>query len=53
MLTAYLRTTSGDTVIEQYPVQIPAGLPSGQVQLLVGDGTTYTKSGADYCTGVF
>jgi hypothetical protein len=43
MLTAYLRTTSGDTVIEQYPVQIPAGLPSGQVQLLVGDGTTVTN----------
>src|SRR5262245_21679547 len=41
-LTAYLRTTSGDTVIEQYPVQIPAGLPGGQVQLLVGDGTTVT-----------
>jgi len=43
MLTAYLRTTSGDTVIEQYPVQIPAGLPAGQVQLLVGDGTTVTN----------
>lgn len=41
-LTAYLRTTSGDTVIEQYPVQIPAGLPAGPVQLLVGDGTTVT-----------
>ncbi len=41
-LTAYLRTTQGDTVIEQYPVQIPAGLPSGQVQLIVGDGTTVT-----------
>ena len=41
-LTAYLRSTSGDTVIEQYPVQIPAGLPAGPVQLLVGDGTTVT-----------
>src|SRR5262249_12673077 len=41
-LTAYLRTTSGETVVEQYPVQIPAGLPGGQVQLLVGDGTTVT-----------
>jgi hypothetical protein len=41
-LTAYLRTTSGDSVIEQYPVQIPAGLPPGAVQLLVGDGTTVT-----------
>src|SRR5262245_39296930 len=43
MLTAYLRTTSGDTVIEQYPVQIPAGLPAEQFQLLVGDGTTVTS----------
>ena len=41
-LTASLRTTSGDTVIEQYPVQIPAGLPAGPVQLVVGDGTTVT-----------
>src|SRR5262249_30864575 len=38
-LTAYLRTTSGETVVEQYPVQIAAGLPGGQVKLLVGDGT--------------
>jgi hypothetical protein len=42
-LTAYLRSTNGDTVIEQYPVQIPAGLPAGPVQLLVGDGTTVTS----------
>jgi hypothetical protein len=42
-LTAYLRTTTGETVIEQYPVQIPAGLPAGPVQLLVGDGTTVTS----------
>jgi SpoIVB peptidase S55 len=43
MLTAYLRTTSAETVVEQYPVKIPAGLPAGQVQLLVGDGTTVTS----------
>jgi hypothetical protein len=42
-LTAYLRTTNGETVIEQYPVKVPAGLPAGQVQLLVGDGTTVTN----------
>jgi len=41
-LTANLRTPSGDTVVEQYPVQIPAGLPAGAIQLLVGDGTTVT-----------
>jgi hypothetical protein len=42
-LTAYLRSTSGDTIIEQYPVQIPAGLPAGPVELVVGDGTTVTN----------
>ncbi len=42
-LTAYLRTITGDTVIEQYPVQIPAGMPSGPLQLVAGDGTTVTS----------
>jgi hypothetical protein len=42
-LTANLRTTNGETVIEQYPVQIPAGLPAGPIQLLVGDGSTVTS----------
>ena len=42
-LTASLRTTAGDTVIEQYPVQIPAGLHAGPIQLVVGDGTTVTS----------
>jgi hypothetical protein len=42
-LTAYLRTSAAETVIEQYPVQIPAGLPPGPVQLVVGDGTTVTS----------
>jgi len=42
-LTAYLRTVNGETVIEQYPVQIPAGLPPGPVQLVAGDGTTVTS----------
>jgi hypothetical protein len=41
--TAYLRTINGETVIEQYPVQIPAGLPPGPVQLVAGDGTTVTS----------
>jgi hypothetical protein len=43
-LTAFLRGTSGDSFIERYPVQIPAGLSPGSVQLLVGDGTTVTGS---------
>jgi hypothetical protein len=42
-LTAYLRSTSGDTVIERYPVEIPSGLPAGPIQLVVGDGTTVTN----------
>jgi hypothetical protein len=41
-LTAYLRTTTGATVIEQYPVQIPASAPAGPLQLVAGDGTTVT-----------
>jgi hypothetical protein len=35
--------------VEQYPVQIPTGLPAGPIQLLVGDGTTVT--GADLRRG--
>jgi hypothetical protein len=42
-LTAFLRTTNGESVIEQYPVEIPSGLASGSVQLVVGDGTTVTS----------
>jgi hypothetical protein len=41
-MTAYLRGSDGNTFIEKYPVQIPAGLPAGSVQLLVGDGTSVT-----------
>jgi len=43
-LTAWLRDTAGQVMIERYPVQIPAGLPAGSIQLLVGDGTTVTTS---------
>ena len=43
-LTAYLRGTNGDTVIERYPVQIPSSLTAGTIQLLVGDGTTMTTA---------
>jgi hypothetical protein len=42
-LTAYLRSTNGETVVEQYPVQIPAGVSAGPLQLVVGDGTTVTS----------
>jgi hypothetical protein len=43
-LSAYLRTSNGETFVEQYPVQMPSGLKSGTVQLLVGDGNTVTTS---------
>lgn len=42
-LTAYLRANTGETVIEQYPVQIPASVPPGPIQLIAGDGTTVTS----------
>ena len=42
-LLASLRGTSGDSFVERYPVQIPTGLPSGSIQLLVGDGSTVTS----------
>jgi hypothetical protein len=42
-LTAFLRGTAGETFTERYPVQIPAGLPPGPVQLLVGDAASVTS----------
>lgn len=44
MLSAFLRATTGDIVVERHPVQIPAGLPAGPIQLLVGDGTSVTTT---------
>jgi hypothetical protein len=43
-LTALLRGTSGDAFYERYAVQVPAGVPAGGLQLLVGDGTTVTTT---------
>jgi hypothetical protein len=43
-LSAYLRATSGDIIVERHLVQIPAGLPAGGIQLLVGDGSTVTTT---------
>ena len=31
-------------IVERYPLQIPAGLGTGSIQLLVGDGTSVTTS---------
>src|SRR5262245_6563354 len=43
-LTALLRGTSGDAFYERYAVQVPAGVPAGGLQLLVGDGSTVTTT---------
>lgn len=43
-LTTYLRGTAGEMVVERHPLQIPSGLPAGNIQLLVGDGTTVTAT---------
>src|SRR5262249_35296492 len=51
-LTAFLRTTTGTTVIEQYPVQIPSSVPAGPIQLIAGDGTTVTTLDIRRAAGV-
>jgi hypothetical protein len=43
-LSAQLRGTRGEMIVEQYPVTIPAGLASGKIQMVVGDGSTVTAS---------
>lgn len=43
-LTAHLRGTRGEMLMEQYPLQIPAELRTGSVQLVVADGSTMTAS---------
>ena len=43
-LSALFRGSRGEVLVEQYPVKIPEGLSAGDLQLLVGDGTTITAS---------
>ena len=43
-LTAQLRGARGEILIEEHPVVIPSGLSRGNVQLVVGDGSTVTAS---------
>jgi hypothetical protein len=43
-LSAQLRGSRGEVLIEQYPVAIPSGLSGGKIQLVVGDGSTVTAS---------
>lgn len=40
-MTAYLRGANGDEFVEKHQLKLPAGI-DGQIQLLVGDGTTVT-----------
>jgi hypothetical protein len=43
-LSAQLRGTRGEMILEQYPIAIPIGLSGGRIQLIVGDGSTVTGS---------
>jgi hypothetical protein len=43
-LSAQLRGTRGEMILEQYPVVIPTGLSAGKIQMMVGDGSTVTAS---------
>lgn len=43
-LSAQLRGTRGEMILEQYPIAIPTGLSGGRIQLMVGDGSTVTAS---------
>jgi SpoIVB peptidase S55 len=43
-MSAQLRGTRGEIIVEQYPVIIPAGLATGKIQMTVGDGSTVTAS---------
>lgn len=43
-IQAYVRTDSGKQFVERIPVQIPADAPSGQLMIMVGDGTTMQES---------
>jgi hypothetical protein len=43
-LSALFRGSRGEVLVEQYPVKIPEGLSAGDLQLLVGDGSTITAS---------
>jgi len=45
-LQAYVRTDSGKQFIERIPVQIPYDAPSGQLTIMVGDGSAIQESSA-------
>ncbi len=42
-LKVFLRKLNGDMVIETYPIKIPDGLPTGPLQILIGDGVSLTE----------
>jgi hypothetical protein len=43
-LTAQLRGSRGESLVERYPVSIPAGLSAGRIQMTVADGGSMTAS---------
>jgi hypothetical protein len=43
-MSAQLRGTRGEIIVEQYPVVVPSGLATGKIQMVVGDGSTVTAS---------
>jgi SpoIVB peptidase S55 len=45
-LQAYVRTDSGKQFIEKIPLQIPADAPSGQLTIMIGDGSALQESSA-------
>lgn len=45
-LQVYVRTDSGRQFVERIPVQIPADAPSGQLMIMIGDGTTLQETSA-------
>ncbi len=45
-LQAYVRTDSGKQFIERIPLQIPADAPSGQLTIMIGDGSALQESSA-------
>jgi hypothetical protein len=42
ILSAFLRAANGGEHIEKFPIDIPADMPSGTLQLTVADGSTLT-----------
>jgi len=44
ILSAFLRAPNGGEKVEKFPIEIPADMPSGMLQLTVADGSTLTAA---------